>query len=490
MMRRRIAFSAGVGMLRSRAGSQGRARAGALAAALLLGLSGCALTPAYERPAAPVPASWSGASAPSPTAAQDAAALRADWRSFIREPALQALVERALAHNRDVRIAALTVEQVRAAYDVRRADRLPTLNLAATGQRQPATGPNPSSKISSVYTAGLSMASWELDFFGRVAALSDAALAQYFASAEARRAAQVSVVAAVASTWLALQSDDALLSLARKTLASREDSLRLVQLRAAHGAASDLDLRSAQTLVEAARVNLAQQERARALDLHALALLVGQPVDDALPAAATADTPFPALPANLPSEVLLQRPDILAAEQQLIAANANIGAARAAFFPRITLTASAGSASTALADLFKSGSWGWTLAPQALLPVFDAGRNQANLAAAKAARDIAVAQYEKAIQTAFRDVADALSSQTTLAKQLRAAEAQLQAQSELARLVDLRVASGVASSLDQLDAQRALLAAQQQVEQTRLAWRQSQVALFKALGGGAGAAIQ
>lgn len=490
MMRRRIAFSAGVGMLRSRAGSQGRARAGALAAALLLGLSGCALTPTYERPAAPVPASWSGASAPSPTAAQDAAALRADWRGFIREPALQALVERALAHNRDVRIAALTVEQVRASYDVRRADRLPTLNLAATGQRQPATGPNPSSKISSVYTAGLAMASWELDFFGRVAALSDAALAQYFASAEARRAAQVSVVAAVASTWLALQSDDALLSLARKTLASREDSLRLVQLRAAHGAASDLDLRSTQTLVEAARVNLAQQERARALDLHALALLVGQSLDDALPAAATADTPFPALPAGLPSEVLLQRPDILAAEQQLIAANANIGAARAAFFPRITLTASAGSASSALADLFKSGSWGWTLAPQALLPIFDAGRNQANLAAAEAARDIAVAQYEKAIQTAFREVADALSSQTTLAEQLRAAEAQLQAQAELARLVDLRVASGVANGLDQLDAQRALLAAQQQVEQTRLAWRQSQVALFKALGGGAGAGIQ
>lgn len=477
-------------MLRFRADSRGRARAGALAAALLLGLSGCALTPAYERPAAPVPARWSGASTPSLEAAQDAAALRADWRGFIREPALQALVERALAHNRDVRIAALTVEQVHAAYDVRRADRLPTLNLAATGQRQPATGPNPSSKISSVYTAGLAMASWELDVFGRVAALSDAALAQYLASAEARRAAQVSIVAAVASTWLALQSDDALLALARKTLASREDSLRLVQLRAAHGAASDLDLRSAQTLVEAARVNLAQQERARALDLHALALLVGQPVDDALPAAATARTPFAALPANLPSEVLLQRPDILAAEQQLIAANANIGAARAAFFPRITLTASAGSASSALAELFKSGSWGWTLAPQALLPIFDAGRNQANLAAAEAARDIAMAQYEKAIQTAFREVADALTSQSSLAEQLRAAEAQLQAQAELARLADLRVASGVASSLDQLDAQRALLAAQQQVEQTRLAWRQSQVALFKALGGGAGAAIQ
>ncbi|RPE72882.1 multidrug efflux system outer membrane protein [Tibeticola sediminis] len=458
-----------------------------LALALTLTLGACAPTTPYTRPPAPVAASWAAGAAPE---AQTAEGNRPHvptlevGRPYAHEPALQHLITRALAHNRDLRVAALNVEQVRAAYGLRRADRLPTINLAATGQRQPSS--NGSGAINSVYTAGLALASWELDFFGRVAALSDAAYAQYQASVEAQRAAQLSLVAAVTSSWLALQTDDALLAVARETLGARLSTLELVRLRFEHGAASEIDWRSAQTLVEAARVNLAQQERALALDRHALELLIGEPLGDAplgLSERSDAGDAALPLPAHLSSDLLLRRPDILAAEQQLRAAHANLDAARAAFFPRITLTASAGTVSNALANLFQAGSWGWSLAPQALLPIFDAGRNEANLEAAEAARGVALAQYEKAIQTAFREVADALTARQTLADQLRAAEAQLQAQTALARLVQARFQAGVASQLEALDAQRALLAAQQQLEQTRGAWRQSHVALYKALGG-------
>jgi multidrug efflux system outer membrane protein len=330
------------------------------------------------------------------------------------------------------------------------------------------------------------MAAWEIDFFGRVASLKDAALAQYLASREARQAAQISLVGAVASTWLSLQANDELLALAQRTLATREDSLRLTRLRLDNGAASALDLRQAESLGAVARATLAQQQRLRMLDLNALTLLVGQPLPDAaLPRAASATSPLRDVPAGLPSDLLTRRPDIRQAEQQLIAANASIGAARAAFFPRISLTASAGTASSALSGLFKGGAWGFTLAPQALLTVFDAGRNQANLAASQAGRDIAVAQYEKAIQTAFREVADALAGRATLGEQAAAQQAQLVAETDRLRLAELRFRNGVSSSLDVLDAQRSLFAVQQAVAQTRLAVLQNQVALYKALGGGA-----
>ena len=293
----------------------------------------------------------------------------------------------------------------------------------------------------------------------------------------------------MSSTWLSLQANESLLALTRQTLKTREDSLRLTKLRFDNGAASALDLRQAESLSAAAQVALAQAERARLLDVNALNLLVGEPLpvsllnpatpDGALPAAVLAD-----VPAGLPSDLLTRRADVRQAEQQLVAANANIGAARAAFFPRISLTASVGTASSDLSGLFRDGSWGFTLAPQALLPIFDAGRNQAGLESARAGRDIALAQYEKAIQTAFREVADALAGQATLGEQLRAQEVQAAAEADRFRLAELRYRNGVASFLDVLDAQRSLFATQQALVQTRLAQQQNRVALYRALGGG------
>lgn len=439
-------------------------------------LTGCSFLPTYERPAAPVPSSFPGQASD----ATAGAALPA-WDTVVADARLRDLIALALQNNRDLRVAVLNMEQVRAAYQIQRADQLPTLNLAASGNRQP----NGSGGIASAYTAGVAMASWELDFFGRVAALKDAALARFLASEEARRATQTSLVAAVANGWLALQADEELLALTRQTLATREDSLRLTKLRFDNGAASALDLRQAESQAAAARGTLAQLQRSRAQDLNALTLLVGQtPPATLLPTAGASSAALQAVPEGLPSDLLARRADIRQAEQALIAANANIGAARAAFFPRIALTASVGSASSELSGLFKDGSWGFTLAPQAVLPIFDAGRNQANLDAAKVGRDIAVAQYEKAIQTAFREVADALAGRATLGEQLAAVQKQADADAERLRLTELRYRGGVASSLDLLDAQRSLFATQQSLTQVKLAQQQSQVALYKALGGG------
>ena len=446
---------------------------GALAAAALI--AGCSMTPTLERPAAPVPATF-----PRQPASVTASGPVQAWESFITDARLRELVALALKNNRDLRVATLNIEQVRAQYQVRRADQVPTVNATVAGNRQPTA----SGDISSTYTAGLAMASWELDFFGRVASLKDAALAQFLASEEAQRAVQTSLVASVASSWLSLQTDEALLALTQRTLATREDSLRLTKLRFDNGAASALDLRQAESLTAAARATLAQQRRTIALDLNALTLLVGQEVPANLLPGAGDVAPFQPVPEGLPSELLTRRADIRQAEQQMVAANANIGAARAAFFPRISLTAGIGTVSTELSGLFKDGSWGFTLAPQALLPIFDMGRNQANLDAAKAARDIAMAQYEKAIQVAFREVADALAGRATLGEQLAAQEAQAQAETDRFRLAELRYRNGVASYLDVLDAQRSLFSTQQALAQTRLAQQQNQVALYKALGGG------
>lgn len=441
-------------------------------------LSGCSFIPTLERPEAPVPASF-----PGQATGMTAGAAMPGWESVVADARLRELVALALQNNRDLRVAALNMEQVRAQYDIRRADQLPTLNLAATGNRQPTSGGG----ISSTYTAGVAMASWEIDFFGRVAALKEAALAQFLASEEARRAAQTSLVAAVANGWLTLQADEELLALTRRTLTTREESLRLTRLRFDNGAASALDLRQAESLAAAACGTLAQLQRARAQDLNALTLLVGQTPPAGLLPAGGSDAGVQALgavPEGLPSDLLVRRADIRQAEQALVAANASIGAARAAFFPRISLTASVGTVSNELAGLFKDGSWGFSVAPQALLPIFDAGRNQANLDAAKVGREIAVAQYEKAIQTAFREVADALAGRATLGVQLAALQSQADADAERLRLTELRYRSGVASSLELLDAQRSLFATQQSLTQVRLAQQQNQVALYKALGGG------
>lgn len=405
------------------------------------------------------------------------------WRSYFTDPALQSLIAVALEHNRDLRVAALNIEQARAQLGLRSADQWPTLNAALGLSR----ATNTSGAMATSFTGGLLVSSYELDFFGRVASLKEQALAQYLATEEARRTAQISLIATVAQAWMGLGADERLLRLAEQTLASRQDSLRLVALRLEHGASSELDVRLAQSLVQAASVALAQTQRQRAQDENALVLLLGQPLAPAQAALLGAEASaihLPALPAGLPSELLTRRADIRQAEQQLAAANANIGAARAAYFPRIALTAGAGSASSELGSLFKDGTWGYTLVPQLLMPLFDGGRNDANLAAAKAGFDIAVAQYEKSIQNAFREVADALAARASWERQLQAQSALAQADNERLALTRLRLENGAASQLDWLDAQRTAFASQQGLISAQLAVLQSQVALYKALGGG------
>jgi multidrug efflux system outer membrane protein len=357
-----------------------------------------------------------------PAAAAAPAAADIEWQAFFSDPKLRLLIDAALRNNRDLRIAVLNIEQARAQFQIRRADQFPTINAGITGSRQPNANGNGS--ITSAYTGGLLLTSYELDFFGRVASLKESALAQYLATEEGRKTTQISLIAAVANTYLSLLADEELLAITQQTLVTREESFKLSKLRFDNGVTSELDFRQAESLTEAARASLAQQVRQRALDQNALTLLLGQPLTGdlavALPAGkGLADAPMMVdVPAGLPSDLLTRRPDIRQAEQQLLSANADIGAARAAFFPRISLTASAGSASSHLSGLFKSGSYGWTLAPQLILPIFDAGRNRAGLDSANAGRDIAVAQYEKAIQTAFREVSDALAGRATLGEQL------------------------------------------------------------------------
>lgn len=456
--------------------------AAAMAAALLTGCG--ALTPTYERPDAPVPTQFPGTvqgTGQAATAAPDLA-----WQDFFQDKRLQQLIGIALENNRDLRVAALKLEQARAQLQIRRADEVPTVGVGATGARQPTAGGG----TLTTYTAGFTIAAFEADFFGRLRNLSEAAQAQLLGTIEARRTVQIGLIASVANTYLALLADDALLAITRETLASREESLRLTRLTFEHGVSSGLDLRQAESLVESARVTLAQLERQRALDRNTLELLLGQNLSDAQWAALPAGLSLTGqglagvMPGGLPSEVLLRRPDVRAAEQQLLAANANIGAARAAFLPRITLTTSIGTASSQLSGLFRSGSFGWSFAPQILLPIFDGGRNQANLDAAQVGRAVAVAEYEKSIQLAFREVADALATRATLADQLRAQIAQADAELARLQLMELRYGQGTANAFERLDAQRATFVVRQAVVQLQLQQAQSLVAAYKALGGG------
>lgn len=447
-----------------------------------LWLAGCSFIPTFSRPAAPVAESFSTAAAPAPAAATARTAADIEWQSFFKDARLKRLIELALQNNRDLRVAVLNIEQTRAKLQVARADQLPTVNAGINGSR----GPAANGAVTSSYTAGLSVTAYELDFFGRVRALSQAAQAQLLGTEEARKTVQISLIASVANTYLNLLADDELLRATRETLKTRQESLRLMQLKFDNEAASKLDLSSAQSLLEAAKVSLAQQTRQRAQDENALVLLVGQPLPADLPAGLSmAEQGLLAdLPAGVPSELLVRRPDVRQAEQNLLALNANIGAARAAFFPRITLTASAGVASNDLETLFSNGTSVWSFVPQLLMPLFDAGRNQANLDAAKVNKEIAVAQYEKAIQTGFREVADALAGRATLGDQLQAQTAQLEAEKTRMGLTDLRFQNGVANSFDVLDAQRSLFTAQQAVVQVQALQLQNLVTLYKVLGGG------
>ena len=446
-------------------------------------LTACSLAPTYQRPASPVPTAY-----PTQAAEQTGDASALGWRVFFPEAQLQALIATALENNRDLRASALRIEEARAQYQIQAADLLPTVNGTAAGSRSriPAglssTG---APVVGSTYQVGLSLASYELDFFGRVRSLNNAALAQYLATEEASRSLRISLVAEVAKAYLAVRAFDEQIVLARQTLEGREQGYQLAKQRFEVGASSALDLRLNETLVLSARTALVTLTRQRAQALNALNVLLGKPVADLGPGTLLADERIITdIPAGLPSDLLARRPDIRAAEQQLQAAHANIGAARAAFFPRIALTASIGTASTALSDLFAAGTRAWTFAPQLVLPLFDAGRNRATLTLAQVRDDIAVANYEKTIQVAFREVADALAARATLDEQIAAQQATQEAQADRLRLSEQRFQNGVASSLDVLDAQRELFSAQQALIQVRLLRLTNAIDLYRALGGG------
>ena len=472
----------------------------ALAVALTLMASGCTLTPSYQRPEAALPATYPGS--PAQLAGQ-AAAASVSWQAYFTDARLQVLIGMALRNNRDLRVAALNIEQARATFQVQRAALLPAVSATAAGSRSEPSLLRTGVAVSNSISLGIS--AWEIDLFGRIGSLKDAALAQFLATEEARKAVQISLIGAVANGWLNVLADDELLALTRQTLQTRQESVRLTKLRFDNGVSSEIDFQLANGLLESARATYAQQQRQRLLDENALALLLGQPLPAPAPSSVSITydgsdkftpryersglgmagfTPMPELPVGLPSDLLARRPDLRQAEQLLLAANANIGAARAAFFPRISLTSSIGSTSTELSGLFGSGSQAWSFAPQLTLPIFDGGRNQANLDASKVQRSIAVALYDKAVQTAFREVADALAGRDTLGEQLRATRAQADAAGVSFKLNELRYRNGIASALDLLDAQRSLFAAQQLAVQVRLLQLQNQVTLYKSLGGG------
>ncbi len=485
---------------------------GALAGVLLTALDACTLIPKYDRPALPVPAAYpvadSQAADPAPTAeargiasaprahapATPSAATAADigWREFFVDDRLRALIALALENNRDLRVAVLDIEQSRAQYRVQRAALLPEIDagLSSDTNRYPqATSPTGYAGVIRDDSASIGLSSYEIDLFGRLRSLTVQARETLLATEEARRNVQISLVAQVAADYLTLAADRERLALAGETLRSQSESYELTRREAEIGSASDLALREAQTTVESARVDVARYTGQIAEDIDALNLVVGTSVPSELLPRGLADalnalSPEIELPAGLPSDLLERRPDVLEAERTLRAANANIGAARAAFFPQITLTASEGSASSSLSSLFAAGSNAWTFAPQLTLPIFAGGRNRANLAAAHAARDIDLAKYEHAIQSAFRDVADGLALRSSLGRQLTAQEALVEASSEAYRLSDARYRKGVDSYLNALDSQRTLYSAQQNLIGTQLSRMSNLVTLYQALGGG------
>jgi multidrug efflux system outer membrane protein len=461
-----------------------------MAGAIMLCLSGCTMAPNYTRPDAPVSASWPSGEAYQAEAAKpdQKPVSEVPWRQYFIEPRLQKVIEQALANNRDLRVAVLSIEKSRAQYRIQRADLLPTVSgtAGATIQRTPADlSSSGQARISEQYNVGLGVSSYELDLFGRVQSLKDQALEQYLATEQTRNSVQISLVAETANAWLTMAADRERLQLARQTLSSQEEYYQIIKHRYTAGITSALDLYQAQTAVEAARVDIARYTTLLAQDQNALTLLVGKPLSaDLLPTELGAVIALQELPIGISSDVLLRRPDILAAEHTLKGANANIGAARAAFFPRIGLSASFGTASAKLTDLFQPGSVAWNFVPQISVPLFDTGRNIAGLDVSKADRDIAVARYEKAIQTAFREVADALAQRGTINNQLAAQQSLTDATDESHKLSQARYDKGVDSYLSVIVAQRALYAAQQNLITVRLAKLANQATTYKVLGGG------
>jgi len=441
-------------------------------------VAGCALIPAYERPALPTPEQW-----PQPVVAPSGTTRAPDWRTFFSDPALIELIEQALEHNRDLRIAVARVAEARAQAGLAVAERWPALEVGLQEQAARVPGGFNSAgrpAINRRFDANLGITAFELDFWGRVQSLDAAAQANFLASEYARRAFRLSLISEVASAWYGFIELSTRARLAEATVASRLATRRLVERRRDVGLATDLDVLVADGAWQAAQAELANLMRQRAAAENALRLLVGYAV--AVPPAPSFGR-LPEIEVGLPAEVLLNRPDVLAAEQKLLAAHANIGAARAAFFPKIVLTALAGSASPALSGLFSGGSGAWSFVPALKWPLFDAGRAQANLDLAEARKHIAVAEYEKTLQQAFREVADLLAARQYYAAQLVALEAAEAAQAERLKRVEARHAAGVSSHLELLDAQREHFAAQQSVVSARRALAATAAALFKAMGG-------
>jgi multidrug efflux system outer membrane protein len=462
--------------------------------AATVALAGCtSMAPEYARPPAPVPNAWpagpayqGGAGVPAGTAAADV-----PWRDFFLDERLRRLITLALENNRDLRVAVLNIERSRALYQIQDANRYPKVDgvAAANLQRVPADFSGADEAVTlHQYTVGLGLASWELDFFGRVRSLSDQALEQYLATEQARHSVQISLISQVAAAWLTLAADRERLQLSNETLSSLQSSYELIRKRFDAGVSSALDLYQAQSLRDAARAETFRFTALVAQDENALNLVVGSPVPAELLSPSLSDslTALEEIAPGLSSDVLLRRPDILQAESRLKGASANIGAARAAFFPRITLVSSAGLGSNELNGLFGGGTTSWRFAPAITLPIFDAGTNRANLKVSEVDRDIAVAQYEKAIQTAFREVADALAQRGTIDGQLAAQQSHVTALTETTRLSQARYDKGVDSFLAVLDSQRALYAVRLNLITGRLTRLVNQATLYKVLGGGAG----
>jgi multidrug efflux system outer membrane protein len=450
---------------------------------------GCTMAPKYARPAAPVPAGWPSGPAYAPVGATNAPVVTdLRWQEFFTDEKLQQVIGTALTNNRDLRIAALNVERARAMYGIQRAELFPVVNATGSGTRYrlPADLANNNGQpiTTSQYNANLGVASWEIDFFGRIRSFKDQALEEYLATEQARRSAQILLVSSVANAYLALAADRENLTLSETTLKAQQASYDLVKRRHQLGLATELDLFRAETPLDVARRDIAIYTQQVAKDENALNLLVGSPTArDFLPTELNGVTPPKEIGAGISSEVLLRRPDVLQTEDLLRAANADIGAARAAFFPRISLTAAIGTASSDLDGLFKSGSGAWSYAPQIVMPIFDA-RTWSAHRAAKVQREIAVTQYEKAIQSAFREVADALAVRGTVDQQVSAQQSLVNASAETYRLATSRYDKGIDSFLSVLDAQRSLFAAQQALVFLRLAKVANQVSLYAVLGGG------
>jgi len=460
-----------------------------LSFAALIFMGGCSLAPNYTQPSAPIPAEWPQGPAykDSQTTAEAQTACKLSRQAFFTDPKLQRIIEMALNNNRDLRLALLNVEKAAALYGIQKAELFPSFNASGVMSSQRIPADLSSSGVATTqdqYSVNLGVASWEIDFFGRIRSLKDSALENYLATDEARRSAQILLIAATAGAYLNLAADHENLNLATTTLQTQQDVYRIINRRYQVGLANEVDVKRSQTQVDTARGDIARFTQQIALDENALNLLLGSPAPADVLSANLSDILEPqAVSSEISSEILLNRPDILAAEHRLKGANANIGAARAALFPRISLTTTAGTASSNLGGLFGSGSGAWSFAPQIVTPIFDA-RLWSAYDAANIERKIALTQYEKAIQTAFKEVADALAVNGTVDEQLSAQQSLVNAVEIIYSRSEMRYQKGIDSYLSVLDAQRTLNSARQGLISLRLARLANQVRLYAVLGGG------